>query len=142
MAKMYKKNLDDVILRFRINGVSLKDSDWVDVDILITSPVISYNLKDWECDGEILECIDMNDVDALMEKWMSGSMTSIEEYETVEPDLLLRFYPGEEKKIDFCVCLQSKKFVFSSNYIVLPLEGKDAVEFVEYWKKAKANLKN
>lgn len=140
MAKTYKKNLNDVILRFRINGVSSNDSDWMDVDIKISSPVISYDLKDWESNGEIFERVDMKIVTDLMDKWLTGAMTSVVEYETLEPDLLLKFYPGEEKRIDFCVCLQTKRFRFSSNYIVLPLEDKDAIEFVEYWKAAEADL--
>lgn len=131
---MYKKNIDDVILEFCINGKSSGDGSWMDLDIRITSSVINYNLKDWEHDGEILMQEDMQVIMSLMNKWLEGTLITVEEYETVEPDLLLKFYPGDEKRIDFCICLQTVDFAFTENYIILPLIDKDAVDFVEYWK--------
>ena len=56
-------------------------------------------------------------------------MATIEKYEAIEPDLLLKFYPGEERRIDFCICLQTKEKAFTHNYIVLLLYGKKAKEF-------------
>ena len=136
----YIKNLDDVILEFCINGASIHDTTWVDVDIKISSAVITYDLKEWEHDGEIFELEDIPFVVQKMEKWLAGEFTAVEEYETLEPDLLLKFYPGDEKRIDFCICLQTNELGFSENYIVLPLYNKDAVEFVEYWKAVSTKL--
>ena len=133
-SDFYKKNLDDVILEFSINGISSHDSNWVDVDIRISSSVINYDLKDWESDGEIFERTDMHEIIKLMNRWMENSLTTVEEYETLEPDLLLKFYPGDERRIDFCICLQTNRLAFSENYIVLPLYNEDAIDFVEYWK--------
>ena len=96
--------------------------------------MISYNLKDWETDGEIFEIVDMEHIIRLMDRWNNGELTEVEEYETLEPDLLLKFYPGEEKRIDFCICLQTRGFAFTENYIVIPLYDKDATDFVDYWK--------
>lgn len=129
----YIKDIDDILLEFSINGKA-KNEDWVDVDIKINSPVISYNLKDWETDGEIFEIVDMEHIIRLMDRWNNGELTEVEEYETLEPDLLLKFYPGEEKRIDFCICLQTRGFAFTENYIVIPLYDKDATDFVDYWK--------
>lgn len=75
-----------------------------------------------------------------MDRWLQGDIATIEEYEAIEPDLLLRFYLGEERRIDFCICLQTKEFVFTNNYIVLPLCRKNAIEFVEYWKVMDSRL--
>lgn len=135
MGDCYKKNLDDVILEFCINGRSSKDNDWVDVDIKIESPVITYNLKDWERDGELFLREDLRDVTRVMNKWLRNELESDVEYESVEPDLLLKLYV-EERKIDFCICLQTKDLSFSENYIILPLVDQDAEEFAEYWVKA------
>lgn len=140
MKKYYKKDLGDIILEFCINGISTYDTQWVDVDIKITSPVINYNLKDWEHDGEILLREDIPAVVQLMDRWKRGDMTSVKEYEAIEPDLLLKFYPGKERRIDFCICLQTKDLAFTDNYIVLPLYGKDAMAFVEYWKAVDLRL--
>ena len=140
MEESYKKDLDDVILEFCINGMSTHDTEWVDVDIKIKSPVISYNLKDWEHNGEIFLKEDISYVIRLMDRWKHGNITSIEEYEAIELDLLLKFYPGEERRIDFFVCLQTKELAFTNNYIVLPLYGKDAIEFVDYWKVRNSRL--
>lgn len=133
MRDAYIKDIDDILLEFSINGKA-KNEDWVDVDIKINSPVISYNLKDWETDGEIFEIVDIEYVIRLMDRWNNGELTEVEEYETLEPDLLLKFYPGEEKRIDFCICLQTRRFAFTENYIVIPLYDKDATDFVDYWK--------
>ena len=140
MTECYMKNLDDVILEFCINGISSHDSSWVDVDIRIISAVIKYDLKDWESDGEIFELEDIQVILQLMEKWLEGALTSVEEYETLEPDLLLKFYPGDEKRIDFCICLQTNELGFSENYIILPLIDDDAVDFVGYWKMIASRL--
>lgn len=140
MEESYKKNLGDVILEFCINGMSVHDTEWVDVDIKVTSTVITYNLKDWEHDGEIFLREDIPYVIKLVDRWKQGDMTSVEDYEAVEPDLLLKFYPGEERRIDFCLCLQTSELAFSENYIVLPLYGEDAIEFVEYWKVVNSKL--
>ena len=134
MEEIYKKDLGEIMLEFCINGMSTHDTEWVDVDIKITSSVITYNLKDWECDGEIFMREDVSYVVQLMDRWLQGDIATIEEYEAIEPDLLLKFYPGEERRIDFCICLQTKEFAFTNNYIVLPLCGKNAIEFVKYWK--------
>ena len=91
--------------------MSTHDTEWVDVYIKITSSVITYNLKDWECDGEIFMREDVSYVVKLMDRWLQGDIATIEEYEAIEPDLLLKFYPGEERRIDFCVCLQTKELV-------------------------------
>ncbi len=139
-ADIYKKNLDDLILEFCINGISIHDSSWVDVDIRISSTVINYNLKDWESDGEIFERADMHEIIRLMNRWREKSLVTMEEYETLEPDLLLKFYPGEETRIDFCVCLQTNDLSFTENYIILPLFDTDAIDFVEYWKRANSRL--
>ena len=132
MKKKYRKNIGDVLLEFSINGKA-KHDEWVDVDIKLKSPVICYNLRDWEENGEIIEIIDIEDIISLMERWEKGELANIEEYETLEPDLLLKFYPNE-KRIDFCVCLQTKRFAFTNNYIVISLRGKNAIDFVDYWK--------
>ena len=139
MKEIYKKDLDDVILEFCFNGMPTHDTDWVDVDIKITSPVISFNLKDWERDGEIFMRKDITYVIQLMNRWLENKLTAVEEYESVEPDLLLRFYPGE-KRIDFCICLQTKDLAFTENYIILPLFDEDATDFVEYWKRRALEL--
>ncbi len=133
MKNAYIKDIDDVLLEFSINGRA-KNCEWADVDIRITSPVISYNLKDWEHDGEIFEIVDIEYIISLMDRWNNGELTEIEEYETLEPDLLMKFYPGQEKRIDFCICLQTRRFAFTENYIVIPLYDKDATDFVDYWK--------
>ena len=133
MRDAYIKDIDDILLEFSINGKA-NNEEWVDVDIKINSPVISYNLKDWETDGEIFEIVDMEYIIRLMDRWNNGELTEVEEYETLEPDLLLKFYPGEEKRIDFCICLQTRGFGFTENYIVIPLYDKDATDFVDYWK--------
>lgn len=140
MTDSYIKNLDDVVLEFSINEISSYDTSWVDVDIKITSAVISYNLKDWERDGEIFERADIPHVICMMDRWLEGDLIAVEEYESTEPDLLLKFYPGEEKRIDFCICLQTEDLAFSENYIVLPLYNQDALDFVDYWKKVNAVL--
>ena len=140
MVETYKKDLGDIILEFWINGMSTHDTSWVDVDIRVTSPVISYNLKDWEQDGEIFMREDVPYVIEIMDKWMKGNMVSVEEYEAIEPDLLLKFYPGEEKRIDFCICLQTNNLAFTENYIVLPLFNEDATDFVDYWKTMGSGL--
>ena len=140
MVEIYKKDLGEIRLEFCINGMSTHDTEWVDVDIRITSSVISYNLKDWEQDGEIFMREDISYVIQLMDRWIQGDMATIEKYEAIEPDLLLKFYPGEERRIDFCICLQTKEKAFTHNYIVLPLYGKKAKEFVEYWKMMASRL--
>lgn len=140
MGEAYRKELGEIILEFCINGMSNHDTEWVDVDIRITSSVISYNLKDWEQDGEIFMREDISYVIQLMDRWIQGDMATIEKYEAIEPDLLLKFYPGEERRIDFCICLQTKEKAFTHNYIVLLLYGKKAKEFVEYWKMMASRL--
>lgn len=142
MKEVYKKDLGGIILEFCINGVSTPSDprSWVDVDINITSTVISYNLKDWERDGEIFMRDEMPNVISLMDRWLQNKLISVEEYETFEPDLLLKFYPGKEKRIDFCICLQTDELAFAENYIVLPLLGENAIDFVEYWKTMTAKL--
>ena len=133
MSDVYRKDIDDVLLEFSINGKA-KNEDWAEVDIKITSPVISYNLRDWEPDGEIFQLVDIKYVIRLMDRWNNGELMEVEEYEALEPDLLLKFYPGEEKRIDFCICLQTTGFAFTENYIIIPLYNKDATDFVDYWK--------
>ena len=61
--------------------------------------------------GEIFMREDVSYIIQLMDRWKQGDMATIEEYEAIEPDLLLKFYPGEERRIDFCVCLQTKELV-------------------------------
>jgi hypothetical protein len=140
MRDRFITNLDDVVLEFSMKKIAAYDSSWVDVDIKINSAVISYDLKNWEPDGEILDKADIKNVLHIMNRWLAGEVACVEEYESVEPDLLLRFYPGEEKRIDFCICLQTQDLAFTENYIVLPMYNQKAMDFVEYWKKVGTNL--
>ena len=59
MKDRFITNLDDVVLEFSMKKIAAYDSSWVDVDIKINSAVISYDLKNWEPDGEILDKADI-----------------------------------------------------------------------------------
>ena len=98
-----KKRFGEIRLEFCINGMSTHDTEWVDVDIKITSSVITYNLKDWECDGEIFMREDVSYVVKLMDRWLQGDIATIEEYEAIEPDLLLQI------TILCCLCVEKMR---------------------------------